>query len=57
MIHLNEGALMRRVFLLIGAVVLMLSLGACMCQPWLCGPGGPDGMTGIGGAGGPGGRP
>lgn len=45
---------MRRLGLLVGAIVLLFSLGGCVCAPWLYGPG-PGGWSGGGGPRGGGG--
>jgi len=50
---------MRRFGLLIGTMLLLFSLGGCVCAPWLCGPGPGgwgDGGGQRGGGGGPGPR-
>jgi len=56
MINFAQKMHMQRLFVLAAALLLMLSLGGCVCGPWFCGPNGPDSLGGPGGAGSPVGR-
>ena len=48
---------MKKVLSVSAAILLALSLGGCVCAPWLCGPGPGGGGGGHGGGGwGDGGR-